>query len=141
MVSTAFPQNFPIRNRVIAAWSTGILVVKGRSTAGRRSRQSWPSIRSGTVCRPWQYHIQDELGAESVSKQGAKLVQEWNDVVTELPPEARRRLNRKRPQPHPRENQGCGRKGRSESSARPGGALGRWVEPVEGGVGYHIDHL
>ena len=31
-------------------------------------------------------------GPNLLIKQGAKLVQEWNDVVTELPAEARRRL-------------------------------------------------
>ena len=93
MGSVAFPQNFPIRNRVISGMSVGILVVEGAQYSGSAITAKL-AIDQGREVFAVPGNITSKLswGPNLLIKQGAKIVQDWNDVIAELPPESRRHL-------------------------------------------------
>ncbi|HWQ54972.1 MAG TPA: DNA-processing protein DprA [Bryobacteraceae bacterium] len=93
MGSTAFPQNFPIRNRLISGMSTGVLVVEGAEYSGS-SITAKLAIDQGREVYAVPGNITSKMswGPNLLIKQGAKLVQDWNDVVVELSPDVRRQL-------------------------------------------------
>jgi DNA processing protein len=93
MGSVAFPQNFPIRNRIISGMSTGVLIVEGAQYSGSSITAKLAMDQGREVFAvPGNITSKASWGPNLLIKQGAKLVQDWNDVVTELPPETRRRL-------------------------------------------------
>ncbi len=87
------PQNFPIRNRIIAGMALGVVVVEGAQYSGSliTSRLAMEFGREvfgvpGNVTQPASF------GPNLLIKQGAKLITGWEDVIEELPTEIRAQL-------------------------------------------------
>ncbi|MGH9714532.1 MAG: DNA-processing protein DprA [Candidatus Acidiferrales bacterium] len=87
------PQNFPIRNRIIAGMSLGVVVVEGAQYSGSliTARLAMEFGREvfgvpGNATQP------SSFGPNQLIKQGAKLVTSWEDVVEELPTPVRAEL-------------------------------------------------
>lgn len=87
------PQNFPIRNRVIAGMARGVVVVEGAQYSGSliTARLAMESSREvfavpGNATQPVSF------GPHQLIKQGAKLVTSWEDVIEELPTPVRAEL-------------------------------------------------
>jgi DNA processing protein len=93
MGSVAFPQNFPIRNRIVSGMSVGLMVVEGAQYSGSAITAKL-ALDQGKELFAIPGNITNKLawGPNLLIKQGAKLVQDWNDVVVDLPPAVRRRL-------------------------------------------------
>ncbi|MGA8022284.1 MAG: DNA-processing protein DprA, partial [Candidatus Acidiferrales bacterium] len=87
------PQNFPIRNRVIAGMALGVVVVEGAQYSGSliTARLAMEFGREvfgvpGNATQPTSF------GPNQLIKQGAKLVTGWEDVIEELPTAVRAEL-------------------------------------------------
>lgn len=87
------PQNFPIRNRLIAGMALGVVVVEGAQYSGslitaRLAMEFGREVYGvpGHATQPASF------GPHQLIKQGAKLVTNWDDVVEELPTPVRAEL-------------------------------------------------
>jgi DNA processing protein len=93
MGAPPYPQNFPIRNRIISGMSVGIMVIEGAEYSGSSITAKLAMDQGREVFAvPGNITSKVSWGPNLLIKQGAKLVQEWNDVIVELQPEDRRRL-------------------------------------------------
>lgn len=93
MGAPAYPQNFPIRNRVVSGLSVGVLIVEGAQHSGSAITARLAMDQSREVFAvPGNITSKMSWGPNLLIKQGAKVVQEWSDVTNELPVAIRREL-------------------------------------------------
>ena len=116
MGAPAYPQNFPIRNRVISGMSAGVVIVEGAQYSGSSITARLALDQGREVFAvPGNITSRMSWGPNLLIKQGAKLVQEWNDVVVELPPDDRRLLRGGDGQPADEVGHGAGKSGAQQS--------------------------